>query len=103
MKKIFIEDDLPVAIDLERDEKKIKCNKFVISDLTALEYVEAQSKATGVQYVAISDLVAMIKLIDSKGNQYEPTYDDIALTTQFNLTHFFSKKAELEAKVKAAN
>lgn len=103
MEKIFIEDDLPVAIELDRNKKKIKCTKFVISDLTTLEYVEAQAKITNLQYVAISDLVAMIKLIDSNGNQYEPTYDDIAQTTQFNLTHFFNKKAELEAKVKAAN
>ncbi|MEI1680922.1 hypothetical protein V8P49_06785 [Acinetobacter baumannii] len=103
MEKIFIEDDLPVAIELDRNKKKIKCTKFVISDLTALEYVEAQAKITDLQYVAISDLVAMIKLIDSNGNQYEPTYDDIAQTSQFNLTHFINKKAELEAKVKAAN
>ncbi|MBJ8467657.1 hypothetical protein [Acinetobacter pittii] len=103
MEKIFIEDDLPVAIELDRNKKKIKCVKFVISDLTALEYVEAQAKMTGLQYMAISDLVPMIKLIDSNGNQHEPTYDDIAQTTQFNLTHFFNKKAELEAKVKAAN
>ncbi|MFX5298745.1 hypothetical protein ABTD13_00470 [Acinetobacter baumannii] len=103
MEKIFIEDDLPVAIELDRNKKKIKCTKFVISDLTALEYVEAQAKITDLQYVAISDLVAMIKLIDSNGNQHEPTYDDIAQTSQFNLTHFINKKAELEAKVKAAN
>lgn len=103
MEKIFIEDDLPVAINLERNKKKIKCTKFIISDLTALEYVEAQSKITGLQYVSISDVVAMVNLIDSNGNQYEPTYDEIAQTSQFNLTHFFDKKAELEAKVKAAN
>ena len=103
MEKVFLEDDLPVAIELDRNKKKIKCVKFVISDLTALEYVEAQSKISGLQYVSISDVVAMVKLIDSNGIQYEPTYDEIAQTTQFNLTHFFNKKAELEAKVKAAN
>lgn len=103
MEKVFLEDDLPVAIEINRNKKKIKCVKFVISDLTALEYVEAQSKITGLQYVSISDVVAMVKLIDSNGIQYEPTYDEIAQTTQFNLTHFFNKKAELEAKVKAAN
>ncbi|EXE92441.1 hypothetical protein SAMN02799632_01802 [Acinetobacter pittii] len=103
MEKVFLEDDLPVAIEINRNKKKIKCVKFVISDLTALEYVEAQSKISGLQYVSISDVVAMVKLIDSNGIQYEPTYDEIAQTTQFNLTHFFNKKAELEAKVKAAN
>ncbi|MDO7521165.1 hypothetical protein Q5M50_06835 [Acinetobacter baumannii] len=103
MEKVFLEDDLPVAIEINRNKKKIKCIKFVISDLTALEYVEAQSKITGLQYVPISDVVAMVKLIDSNGIQYEPTYDEIAQTTQFNLTHFLNKKAELEAKVKAAN
>ncbi|AZP28906.1 hypothetical protein KWE42_04625 [Acinetobacter pittii] len=103
MEKVFLEDDLPVAIEINRNKKKIKCTKFVISDLTALEYVEAQSKISGLQYVSISDVVAMVKLIDSNGIQYEPTYDEIAQTTQFNLTHFFNKKAELEAKVKAAN
>ncbi len=103
MEKVFLEDDLPVAIEINRNKKKIKCVKFVISDLTALEYVEAQSKISGLQYVSISDVVAMVKLIDSNGIQYEPIYDEIAQTTQFNLTHFFNKKAELEAKVKAAN
>ena len=103
MEKVFLEDDLPVAIEINRNKKKIKCVKFVISDLTALEYVEAQSKISGLQYVSISDVVEMVKLIDSNGIQYEPTYDEIAQTTQFNLTHFFNKKAELEAKVKAAN
>ena len=103
MEKVFLEDDLPVAIEINRNKKKIKCTKFVISDLTALEYVEAQSKISGLQYVSISDVVAMVKLIDSNGIQYEPTYVEIAQTTQFNLTHFFNKKAELEAKVKAAN
>ncbi|EHU1447198.1 hypothetical protein A1Z84_RS19265, partial [Acinetobacter baumannii] len=53
--------------------------------------------------IAISDIVAMLKLVDEAGNQYEPTYEDIAQTSSFNLIHFNEKKAELEAKVKAAN
>ena len=66
--------------------------------MTALEYVEAQSKITGLQYVSISDVVAMVKLIDSNGNQYEPTYDEIAQTSQFNLTHFFDKRLNLRQR-----
>ncbi|CAM0578312.1 hypothetical protein [Acinetobacter baumannii] len=106
MERIFVDGNLPVAIDLKQAKKTIKCTKYVMSSITALEYVEAQAKITGLQYIAISDIVAMLKLVelvDEAGNQYEPTYEDIAQTSSFNLIHFNEKKAELEAKVKAAN
>ncbi|TPS36870.1 hypothetical protein FJV04_10945 [Acinetobacter baumannii] len=103
MERIFVDGNLPVAIELKQAKKTIKCTRYVMSSLTALEYVEAQAKITGLQYIAISDIVAMLKLVDEAGNQYEPTYEDIAQTSSFNLIHFNEKKAELEAKVKAAN
>ncbi|MFH4377220.1 hypothetical protein WAJ76_21100, partial [Acinetobacter baumannii] len=86
-----VDGNLPVAIELKQAKKTIKCTKYVMSSLTALEYVEAQAKITGLQYIAISDIVAMIKLVDEAGNQYEPTYEDIAQTSSFNLIHFNEK------------
>ncbi|WP_406644003.1 hypothetical protein VP417_19930 (plasmid) [Acinetobacter baumannii] len=67
MERIFVDGNLPVAIELKQAKKTIKCTKYVMSSLTALEYVEAQAKITGLQYIAISDIVAMLKLVDEAG------------------------------------
>lgn len=100
MERIFVDGNLPVAIELKQAKKTIKCTKYVMSSLTALEYVEAQAKITGLQYIAISDIVAMIKLVDEAGNQYEPTYEDIAQTSSFNLIHFNEKKQNWKQRSK---
>ncbi|MEG8265258.1 hypothetical protein MKR65_13210 [Acinetobacter baumannii] len=100
MERIFVDGNLPVAIDLKQAKKTIKCTKYVMSSITALEYVEAQAKITGLQYIAISDIVAMLKLVDEAGNQYEPTYEDIAQTSSFNLIHFNEKKQNWKQRSK---
>ncbi|MEG8268698.1 hypothetical protein AB3569_08685 [Acinetobacter baumannii] len=100
MERIFVDGNLPVAIELKQAKKTIKCTKYVMSSLTALEYVEAQAKITGLQYIAISDIVAMLKLVDEAGNQYEPTYEDIAQTSSFNLIHFNEKKQNWKQRSK---
>lgn len=103
MEKISIDDTLPVPITILVDDEQIKCRKFVMSSMTAVEYVQAQAKITGLQYISISDVVAMTKLVDDEGHQHELAYADIAEGSHFNLIHLTETKAELEAKVKAAS
>ncbi|MDS7929626.1 hypothetical protein RMB13_09060 [Acinetobacter sp. V102_4] len=103
MEKISIDGDLPVPIKILVDEEQIKCGKFVMSSMTAIEYVQVQAKITGLHYISISDVVAMTKLVDDEGHHHELTYVDLAEGSHFNLIHLTETKAELEAKVKAAS
>ncbi|ENV33917.1 hypothetical protein [Acinetobacter gerneri] len=102
MEKISINDDLPVAIMILNGGTEIKCGSFIMSSMTAVEYVKAQANTKAGQYVSILDVVAMTKVVDDAGTEYELDYDHIADGPHFNLIRLNEAKAELEAKVKAA-
>lgn len=102
MEKISIEDNLPVAITVLNGDTEIKCSKFIMSSMTAVEYVQAQANTKAGQYLSILDVVSMTKVIDDAGTEYELDYEQIGDGSHFNLIRLNEAKAELEAKVKAA-
>lgn len=65
--------------------------------MTAIEYMQAQSGNAG-QYIAISDLAAMTKLVDEDGKEHEITYEMLGHSSKFNLDYLNEKMIELKAK-----
>lgn len=95
---IQVEGTLPVALKKLVGQTEIKSNKIVMRQMTAIEYIQAQASIKELQYVAISDLAIMTKLVDADGNEHEITYDMLGHSSRANLDYLRVKREELDAK-----
>ena len=102
MMQIQVEGVLPVALKALDGQKEIKSKKIVMRQMTAIEYIQAQASITDLQYIAISDLAIMTKLIDDDGIEHEITYDMLGNSSRANLNYLRGKRDELDAKEAAA-
>ena len=92
-----VEGTLPVALKALDGQTEIKSKKIVMRQMTAIEYMQSQSGVEG-QYIAISDLAVMTKLVDEDGKEYDITYDMLGHSSKSNLEYLNGKLKELEAK-----
>ncbi|ENX46642.1 MULTISPECIES: hypothetical protein [Acinetobacter] len=95
---IQVKGTLPVALKKLDGQTEIKSKQIVMRQMTAIEYIQAQASITEIQYVAISDLAIMTKLIDADGKEHEITYDMLGNSSRANLDYLREKRAELDAK-----
>lgn len=100
---LHIEGELPVAIKLTVGQEHLSLKKVIMTQMTAVEYLEAQAKIVPGAYVAIADLVLMTKLIDDQGNAHQMTYEMLATSSKSNLNYLEKLNSDLEAKEKAAS
>lgn len=92
-----VEGMLPVALKALDGQTEITSKKIVMRQMTAIEYMQAQSGNAG-QYIAISDLAAMTKLVDEDGKEHEITYEMLGNSSKSNLDYLNEKLAELKEK-----
>ena len=92
-----VEGTLPVALKALDGQTEIKSKKIVMRQMTAIEYMQSQSNNFG-QYIAISDLAAMTKLVDDDGKEHEITYEMLGNSSKSNLDYLNEKLAELKEK-----
>ncbi len=98
---VHIEGELPVAIKLTVGQEHLSLKKVIMTQMTAVEFLEAQVKILPGQYIAIGDLASMTKLIDEKGNAHQMTYEMLATSSKSNLKKLEELKDSLEAKEQA--
>ncbi|CAM4094667.1 hypothetical protein [Acinetobacter pragensis] len=99
---IQIEGTLPVALKALDGQTEIKSKKVVMRQLTAIEYMQAQADSEAGQFIGITDLAAMTKLVDADGKEHKITYDMLGNSSRSNLDYLNEKLAELKAKEAAA-
>ncbi|MBK0063970.1 MULTISPECIES: hypothetical protein [unclassified Acinetobacter] len=95
---IQVEGTLPVAIPVVIEHAATKLRKIVMRQMTAIEYLQAQTGIKEGQFIAIADLSAMTKLVDEVGTVHEMTYEMLGNSSRSNLEYLQGKRAELDAK-----
>lgn len=100
MDQIKVEGTLPVALKKLVGQTTIESKKIVMTQMTAIEYMQAQAAMKDGQYIGIADLAAMTKLVDD-GSEYEISYDMLGYSSKANLDYLNTLKTQLEAKEKA--
>lgn len=98
---VHIEGELPIAIKLTVGQEHLSLKKVIMTQMTAVEYLEAQVKILPGQYIAIGDLALMTKLIDDQGQAHQMTYEMLATSSKSNLKYLDELKDSLEAKEQA--
>ncbi|MEG2263002.1 MAG: hypothetical protein RSC68_01360 [Acinetobacter sp.] len=101
MEKVFVTGTLPVALIKLDGQTTIKSKEIVMTQLTAIEFLQSQQTLLEGQFISIGDLATMTKLVDENGNEHDITYDMLGNSSKSNLDYLNSKKVELEAKEKA--
>lgn len=101
MDQIKVEGALPVALKKLVGQTTIESKKIVMTQMTAIEYMQAQAAMKDGQYIGIADLAAMTKLVDDEGAEYEISYDMLGYSSKANLDYLNTLKIQLEAKEKA--
>ena len=86
-----VEGTLPVALKALDGQTEIKSKKIVMRQMTAIEYIQSQASIEGEQYIAISDLAAMTKLVDEDGKEHAITYDMLGNSSRSNLDYLNEK------------
>lgn len=95
---IKIEGTLPVAIKALDGQTEIKSKNIVMRQMTAEEYLNAQAETEAGQYLDISELTSMTKLVDEHAVEHSISYDMLAKSSKSNLKYLREKRDELEAK-----
>lgn len=96
-----IEGTLPVALKLLDGQAEIKSKAVVMTQMTAIEYLESQAKITQGHYIDIADLAAMTKLVDEQGAEHVITYEMLGHSSKANLKYLAELREELNAKEEA--
>lgn len=100
---ILVEGTLPVTLKKMVGQTTIESKKVVMRAMTTLQYLQSQATSKEGDFLAISDLAAMTKLIDEKGEEHVITYDMLAHTSKLNFDYLTSLKTKIEKKEKAAS
>lgn len=101
--KIQLEGTLPIALKKMVGQTTIESKKVVIRAMTTLEYLQAQATVKEGDFLSISDLVAMVKLVDDQGEEHHVTYEMLAHTSKLNFDYLSGLKLKIEKKEKAAS
>lgn len=96
-----VEGTLPVALKKLVGQTTIESKQIVMTQMTAIEYLQAQANMKEGQFIGIADLAAMTKLVDQDGTEHDITYDMLGHSSKSNLDYLNLKKSELEAKERA--
>lgn len=95
---IRIDGTLPVAVIVLEGQTEIKSKEVVMSQLTAIEYLQSQANLEAGQFINIADLAAMTKLVAPDGNEYPLSYEIIGNSSRANLEYLNSLKNSLDVK-----
>lgn len=101
MDGLKINGTLPVTLTVLDGQTTIKSKKVIMQQMTAIEYLQAQASLDAGQFIVISDLAAMTKLIDNDGKEHALTYDMLGNSSRANLDYLNDLKAQLDAKERA--
>lgn len=101
MDRIKVEGTLPVALKKLVGQTTIESKKIVMSQMTAIEYLQAQANMNEGQFIGIADLAAMTKLVDDDGTEHEITYDMLGYSSKANYSYLNTLKSQLEKKEQA--
>lgn len=93
-----VEGTLPVALRALDGQTEIKSKKIVMRQLTTIEYLQRQIDVEVGQFVSISDLATMTKLVDADGKEHDISYAMLGHSSRSNLDYLNGKLAELKAK-----
>lgn len=96
-----IKGTLPVALKILVGQTNISSKDVVMRPLTAIEYLNAQANIAEGQYIAISDLTAMTKLIAPDGTEHVISYDALGHSSRSNLSYLSQLREKLDAKEQA--
>lgn len=83
---------LVAAIAVSTASGVVMCKDVVVSDLSTAELFAARSEAKENEYLALHELAAKTRLIDSKGVEHQLTYKMLHETSSTN----FKKLEELD-------
>jgi hypothetical protein len=100
MQRTQIEGELPIAIYLVVEQTPMKLKKVVMTQMTAIESIEAVNPG---EYISISELAYMTKLVDEQGNHHQMKYIDLGHSSRKNLTYLQELRDKLDAKEIAEN
>ncbi|MEQ1412248.1 hypothetical protein [Acinetobacter indicus] len=100
MQRTQIEGTLPIAINLVVQQTPVKLKKVIMTQMTAIESIEAVQPG---EYIAISELAYMTKLVDDEGNQHQMKYIDLGHSSRKNLAYLQDLRDKLDAKEEAEN
>ena len=92
---------LVVAIAVATENGTVKCKDVVVSDLSTAELFAARSNAKENEYLAVHELAAKTKLIDTDGVEHTLTYKMLHETTSANFKKLEDLDYQLSLKLAA--
>lgn len=103
MEQVELKGTLPVALKVLVGQDVIISKAIVMRQMTAIEYLQAQSNVAAGQFISIADLASMTKLVDEDGTEHAISYDMLGHSSRANLDYLGTLREELDAKERADN
>lgn len=103
MEQVELKGTLPVALKVLVGQNVIVSKDIIMRQMTAIEYLQAQSNVAAGQFISIADLASMTKLVAEDGSEHGISYDMLGHSSRANLDYLSNLREELDAKERADN